>query len=112
VLWSPDAGVLMRCRAGIATGLVIIGDFAGAGEFRDREIVGDTPEFAVRLRASAEPDTVAIDSATRRLMIGNLFEFRELGTLKITGSTEPVQSCRCWERVWSRAGSRLCADRC
>jgi predicted ATPase/class 3 adenylate cyclase len=89
----PGAGVPMRCRVGIATGLVIIGDFAGAGEFRDHEIVGDTPEFAVRLRASAEPDTVAIDPATRRL-IGNLFECRELGTLKTTSSTEPVQSWR------------------
>jgi TolB-like protein/predicted ATPase/class 3 adenylate cyclase len=99
----PDAGALMRCRVGIATGLVIIGDFAGAGEFPDHEIVGDTPEFAVRLRASAEPDTVAIDPTTRRL-IGNLFECRELGTLKTTSSTEPVQS-------WQVLGESLVESR-
>jgi predicted ATPase/class 3 adenylate cyclase len=99
----PDAVVPMRCRVGIATGLVIIGDFAGTGEFRDHEIVGDTPEFAVRLRASAEPDTMVIDPATRRL-IGNLFECRELGTLKTTSSTEPVQS-------WQVLGESLVESR-
>jgi len=98
-----DTGVPMGCRVGIATGLVIIGDFAEAGEFRDHEIVGGTPEFAVRLRASAEPDTVAIDPATRRI-IGNLFECRELGTLKTTSSAEPVQS-------WQVLGESLVESR-
>jgi len=99
----PDTGVPMGCRVGIATGLVIIGDFTEAGKFRDHEIVGDTPEFAVRLRASAEPDTVAIDPATRRI-IGNLFECRELGTLKTTSSAEPVQS-------WQVLGESLVESR-
>ena len=69
---------------------------------RDHEIVGDTPESAVRLRVSAEPDTVAIDPVTRRL-IGNLFECRELGTLK-TASTEPMRS-------WDVLGESLVESR-
>ena len=40
----PNAAVPMRCRVGIATGIVIIGDLVAGGERRDHEIVGDVPE--------------------------------------------------------------------
>ena len=73
----PDADAPMRCRVGIATGLVIIAGPGGVGALQDREFVGDAPNLAGRLLVSAEPDTVAIDPATRRL-IGNLFECRAL----------------------------------
>jgi class 3 adenylate cyclase len=39
----------MRCRVGIATGMVIVGDFVGVGEVRDHGIVGDAPDLAARL---------------------------------------------------------------
>ena len=86
-------GAPVRCRVGIATGLVIIGDVIGAGELRDHEIVGDTPNLAARLLTSAPPHTVAIDPATRRL-IGNLFECRELAAAESTSGTEPL---RAWQ---------------
>ncbi|MBV8090904.1 MAG: winged helix-turn-helix domain-containing protein, partial [Alphaproteobacteria bacterium] len=76
----PNADVPMRCRVGIATGVVIVGDLVGAGEARDLGIFGDTPDLAVRLRVSAQPDTVTIEPTTWRL-IGNLFDCRDLGAL-------------------------------
>jgi DNA-binding winged helix-turn-helix (wHTH) protein len=54
----PDANAPMRCRVGIATGMVIVGDLVAVGEVRDHGIVGDAPELAVRLQVSAQSDTV------------------------------------------------------
>ena len=99
----PDAGVPMRCRVGIATGLVIIGDHGGVGALRDHEIVGDAPNLAARLLASAPPDTVAIEPATRR-MIGNLFDCRELGAIETAGGVEPIRS-------WQVLGESVVASR-
>ena len=80
-----------RCRVGIATGMVIIGDRDGIGTARGDSIVGDAPNLAARLAASAPPDTVAVEPATRRL-IGNLFDCRELGAIETAGGTEPIRS--------------------
>src|SRR6202030_4218094 len=70
--------VPMQTRVGIATGLVVVGDLIGSGEAQEHGIVGDTPNLAARLQAIAEPNTVVIAEATRR-MLGNLFELRDLG---------------------------------
>jgi class 3 adenylate cyclase/predicted ATPase len=99
----PAAGVPMRCRVGIATGMVIIGDHVGVGALRDHEIVGDAPNLAARLLASAPPDRVAIDPATRRL-IGNLFDCRELGAIDTNGGTELM-------RAWQVLGASIVASR-
>ena len=84
----PDADVPMRCRVGIATGMVIVGDLVGFGEVRDHGIVGDAPDLAVRLQVSAKPDTVATEPTTWRL-IGDLFDCRDLGALDTNSDTEP-----------------------
>jgi DNA-binding winged helix-turn-helix (wHTH) protein/tetratricopeptide (TPR) repeat protein len=94
--------VTMRCRAGIATGVVIIHHATGAGEARDHEILGDTPEVAAQLRISAPPDTVTIGSVTRRL-IGDLFHCRELGAIETAGA-EPI-------RAWQVLGESIVASR-
>jgi DNA-binding winged helix-turn-helix (wHTH) protein/predicted ATPase len=80
----------MRCRVGIATGMVIIGDPVGGGALQDREIIGDVPNVAARLLASAQQNTVVIDRVTRRL-IGNLFDCRYLGVLGTNSDTEPTR---------------------
>jgi predicted ATPase len=85
-----DADVPMRCRVGIATGMVIVGDLAGAGEVRDHGIVGDAPDLAVRLQVAAQPDTVTIEPTTWRL-IGNLFDCRDLGALDTNSDAEPTR---------------------
>ncbi len=73
-----------RCRIGIATGLVVVGDLIGAGEARERGIVGETPNLAARLQAVAEPDQVVIADNTRRL-IGDLFDLEALEPRELKG---------------------------
>ena len=85
----PDAEPPTRCRVGIATGMAIIGDLSGDGALQDREVIGDAPSLARRLLLSTQPDLVAIEPTTRRL-IGNLFDCRDLGTIDTASGTEPV----------------------
>src|ERR1700719_892253 len=80
--------VPLQTRVGIATGMVVVGDLIGSGEAQERGIVGDTPNLAARLQAIAEPNTVVIAEATRR-MLGNLFELRDLGLKELQGIAEP-----------------------
>ena len=56
-------GVAPQVRIGIATGLVVVGNLAGADEAQQHGIVGGTPNLAARLQALAEPDTVVIEPA-------------------------------------------------
>jgi AAA ATPase domain len=97
------AHVPVRCRVGIATGMVIIGDPAEAGALRGQEIVGEVPGVAARLLALAPPDTVAIDRATRRL-VGNLFDGRDLGAIETASGVEPI-------RGWQVLAESLVASR-
>jgi len=97
------ADATMRCRVGIATGMVIIGDVSGVGEDRRHEIIGNTPDLAARLQLSVQPDTVAIEAATRRL-IGDLFDCRDLDTIETSVGAEPL-------RRWQVAGERVVESR-
>jgi class 3 adenylate cyclase len=72
--------VKLQARIGIATGLVVVGDLIGEGSAQEQPVVGETPNLAARLQATAEPGAVVIGASTRRL-IGDLFECRELGTI-------------------------------
>jgi len=79
----------LQTRVGIATGMVVVGDLIGSGEAQERGIVGETPNLAARLQGIAEPNTVVIAEATRRLL-GNLFELLGLGARDLKGIAEPV----------------------
>lgn len=81
---TPVGEIPMRCRIGVATGLTIIGDPTESSASGGEGIIGDVPDAAARLRASALPDMVAVSAATRRL-IGELFECRELPSAGIHG---------------------------
>jgi len=81
--------VELACRVGIATGLVVVGDLVGSGEAQERGVVGETPNLAARLQGLAEPGAVMISDATRRL-VGDLFEYRDLGAVVIKGLPEAV----------------------
>ena len=78
------AGVPLHVRAGIATGIVIVGDLLGSGEAQEREVVGSTPNLAARLQGIAEPDSVVIAEGTRKLL-GELFELVDLGPQRLKG---------------------------
>jgi len=100
---GTDAGVPLRCKIGIATGTVIVGDFAGTGGRGDHSIAGGTPDLAVRLQVSSQPDTVTIEQTTWRL-VGNLFDGRDLGVLETHSDIEPV-------RRWQVLGESAVASR-
>src|SRR5262249_3849966 len=79
----------LASRIGMATGLVVVGDLVGTGEAQERGVVGETPNLAARLQEKAPANGVIIAEATRRL-VGNLFEYHDLGTSEIKGLEAPV----------------------
>jgi class 3 adenylate cyclase/tetratricopeptide (TPR) repeat protein len=79
----------LQARVGIATGLVVVGDLVGEGPAQEQSVVGETPNLAARLQTLAEPNTVVIAASTRRL-VGNLFEYRDLGAVEVKGIAAPV----------------------
>jgi class 3 adenylate cyclase/predicted ATPase len=81
--------VRLQARVGIATGLVVVGDLIGEGSAQEQSVVGETPNLAARLQALAEPDAVVIAAGTRRL-VGDLFEYRDLGAVELKGMAAPV----------------------
>ncbi len=83
--------VKLQARVGIATGLVVVGDLIGEGSAQEQSVVGETPNLAARLQALAEPDTVIIAAGTRRLL-GDLFEYRDLGAVEVKGIAAPVSA--------------------
>ncbi len=85
------SSVPLQTRVGIATGLVVVGDLIGSGEAQERGIVGETPNLAARLQGIAEPNMVVIAEATRKLL-GNLFEFEDLGPRELKGIAGPVRA--------------------
>jgi class 3 adenylate cyclase/predicted ATPase len=79
----------LQARVGIATGLVVVGDLIGEGSAQEQSVIGETPNLAARLQALAEPDAVVIAAATRRL-VGDLFEYRDLGGVEVKGIAAPI----------------------
>lgn len=88
---ATPAGTPLAVRVGIATGLVVIGDLVGAGQAQERSVVGETPNVAARLQALAERNMVAVADDTRRL-VGNLFDFDDLGLKDLKGLAGPRQA--------------------
>jgi DNA-binding winged helix-turn-helix (wHTH) protein/tetratricopeptide (TPR) repeat protein len=85
-----SAEIPLRCRVGIATGLVIVGD--SLCETEERGLIGEPPSVAARLQMLAQPSTVVIDEATHRL-IGDLFDYRDVGIIE-AGTGKPVLAWR------------------
>ena len=85
------ADVPLQVRVGIATGLVVVGDFIGAGTAQEQAVVGKTPNLAARLQALAEPNAVVIAEGTRKLL-GEIFELEDLGPKDLKGIAGPVRA--------------------
>ena len=82
----------MSVRIGIATGPVVVGEQAGAGD-QSKLAVGSTPNLAARLQGLATADQIVIAASTRRL-VGNAFELTDLGEHDLKGIAEPVHAWR------------------
>ena len=103
-----DRGAALEVRAGIATGLVVVGELMGEGEARERGVVGETPNLAARLQSLADPGEVVVAESTRRLL-GGAFELRALEPRALKGFIAPV---RAWAVVReNRNDSRFEASR-
>jgi class 3 adenylate cyclase len=85
--------VKLQTRVGIATGLVVVGDLIGGGSAQELSVVGEAPNLAARLQALAEPDSLVIAAGARGL-VGDLFEYRDLGAFEVKGIAEPVPAWR------------------
>jgi len=87
---QTDADAVLQARIGIATGTVIVSELLIDETPAEQAVIGDTPNLAARLQTLAEPGTVLICPSTRRLT-GELFDYRDLGTLALKGWAEPAQ---------------------
>ena len=90
---ETSTGTALAARAGIATGLVMVGELIGEGAAQEQAVVGETPNLAARLQAHAKPGSVVISQATRRL-VGGLFELTDLGRRRLKGFAEPLSAWR------------------
>ncbi len=79
-------------RIGIHTGLVVVGEM-GEGSAREAQALGDTPNLAARLQQIAEPNSVVMSEATRRLVAGS-FVSEDLGVHFLKGFAEPLHAHR------------------
>jgi class 3 adenylate cyclase len=93
----------LNVRVSIDSGLVVVGDLIGFGSSREAPVVGDAPNLAARLQSAAEPGTVVISEATR-LLVGGLFEYRELILPNLKGR-------RATERAWVVLGESVIDSR-
>jgi class 3 adenylate cyclase len=90
---DAEHGVRLQVRIGVHTGLVVAGEI-GAGSARESQaIVGEAPNVAARLQALAQPDTLLIGPATKRLVEG-LFVLEELGPQALKGVSGSVSVYR------------------
>lgn len=105
---NAPAGAAPRASAGIATGLVVIGEKPGPGDMRQHVAIGETPDLATRLQTAAAPGEVAIAASTRRLL-GQLFDYRALPDIEVKGLPQPVSA---WQVLGEAVGvSRFDARR-
>ena len=85
-------GVDFNVRAGINTGLVVVGE-VGSDLRVEYTAMGDAINLAARMEQTAEPGTVQISEDTYRL-VAPLFDIEELGGVQVKGKEEPVQTYR------------------
>jgi class 3 adenylate cyclase/tetratricopeptide (TPR) repeat protein len=96
-------GPPIAVRVGIATGLVIVGDWIKSGATQERMISGLPPILAARLQSIAEPNTVVVSDPTKRITDG-VFDFRPVGPFDLKGLASPVFA-------WTPIGQRRVVSR-
>ena len=101
---SGTIGHRMHARAGIDTGLVVVGPLDDAIDATGPTAIGDPPQVAARLASVASQDEVVI-SATTRALIGSLFECRRLAPIELQGLRSSIDAARVLRE--SRVASRF-----
>jgi class 3 adenylate cyclase len=88
---SAPTDVTVQARAGIATGLAVVGEQPGSGDPPQRVAIGEAPNLAARLQAVAAPGEVVIAASTRRL-VGRMFDCCALGAGELKGLPPSVEA--------------------
>lgn len=85
-------GVDFRIRAGINSGLVMVGN-VGTDLRYEYTALGDAMNVAARMQAAAEPGAVLITASTHRL-VADAFETVDIGEIALKGKTQAVHAYR------------------
>ncbi|MEA3502319.1 MAG: adenylate/guanylate cyclase domain-containing protein, partial [Actinomycetota bacterium] len=85
---SVSPAVEIEVRAGIHTGLVIVGDVS-AGDLSTYTALGDTTNVAARMQTMAAPGTLLVSADTHRL-VANDVTARDLGPVEVKGKADPI----------------------
>jgi class 3 adenylate cyclase/predicted ATPase len=104
-------GSTLMGRAGVATGLVMVGETKSDSLAHREGVVGETPNLAARAQALGPPGAVVITPGTRKL-IGDRFELEDLGSHRLRGIATTVEvwrvvDVRMQSRFQARVGDRL-----
>ena len=86
-------GSTLTARAGIATGMVVVGEINSEGVTQRDGVAGQTPNLAARIQTIARPGEVVIAPQTYRL-IGDGFSVDSLGEHALKGIESPVEVWR------------------
>jgi len=78
-----------RARIGIANGLMVVSELLDGGAQRQPTAIGAALNLALYMQKAAPAEGVVIAASTRRL-VGDLFEYRNLGAVEAKGFAEPV----------------------
>ncbi len=97
-------GVQPQLRIGLNTGAAVVGTVQ-SGADAGVTVLGDTVNFAARLQALAEPDSVVMSEATQRLVQG-MADASFAGEHTIKGKTEPQKVYGSMAFARGRRGSK------
>ena len=86
---EPRLGISLRVRIGLHAGTVVVGNI-GSDLRMEYTALGDTVNVASRLQSVAEPGTILVSRAVYE-PTKPLFEFRELGAIRVKNRVEPVE---------------------
>ena len=82
-------GISLKVRIGLNSGTVVVGS-VGSDLRMDYTALGDTVNVASRLQGVAEPGSILVSRPVYE-PTKPLFEFRELGSIRVKGRVEPVE---------------------
>ena len=89
---QDEKGIELAVRLGIHTGPVVVGEM-GTGTRHEQLAMGEAPNVAARLQGLADPDTVVVTAATKRLLHG-AFVLGDPGHHSVKGVSTPVEAYR------------------
>jgi class 3 adenylate cyclase/predicted ATPase len=92
-VWNRAARLQLDVRAGVHTGVVVVGTLGSGPHADPLAVVGAPANIAARIQNYAEPGAVMVSGATFRLIEGR-FECEDRGRHAMRGLREPVHVLR------------------